>query len=217
MNVRWAGVGLLVAGIALPAGATEPVDPRSHELLRLDCRTGGVRSELTLFANGTLRLREGEIGAELMTLAELDPDGIAAIRRRLQAESLGPAARPRSELEGEWLERCRLVLDVPDGPRGGAEFGNLERVSLELSRILAIADELTVIARLRSEIAGLGPDYVPTPGDVLIDRSGARYRVRGWTTDRRGVELHGIDQPLTVYVAVEALAQRFVGVEEATP
>lgn len=190
-------------------------DPRSLEVVRFDCRTGTLRSELTLFANGTMRLREGEVGSESMLLSELDPDSLAAYLRRLAAESLDDGLRPPPPVGGIFTEQCSLVLDVPDGPVGTARFGAFDSLSLALSRVVAIVRELVVIAHASNvSSAGLSPHYLPVAGDVLIHRDGDRYRVQGLTSDGRGVELSGIEQPLILYVALENLPSLFLAVED---
>ncbi len=204
---------VLLATLLLPAA--EVRDPRSHELLRVNCVTGSIRSDLTLFANGTFRLREGEVGAETMHLSELDPDSRDAFIRRLQAESLGDTVRPFGSLGGIWTESCRLSVDVPDGPAGEVEYGNLERHSLELSRVIRIAEELVTIARAGTRVSGIPDHYQPRRDEILIRRDGARFRVRGLTSDGLGIVLEGLDQPLTLYVALVGLGDQFIGIESS--
>ncbi|MDH3405077.1 MAG: hypothetical protein OES32_12065 [Acidobacteriota bacterium] len=203
------------AGALLAAGAGgEPRDPRSAEVLRLDCAAGPVRSDLTLFGNGTLRLREGEAGAEELHLAELGRDVFDAYVRRLRAEALDDGLAPPPSVDGPWTQSCVLTLDVPAGPAGSVGFSGFDSLSLPLARVVAIARELTVVARTSARVAGLDPAYEPVAGDVLLHRDGSRYRVHGLTADGRGVELTGIEQPLTLYVPLEALTELFLGLEE---
>jgi hypothetical protein len=198
-------------------GGAQASDPRSHEVLRFRCLHGERTSDLTLFGNGTLRLREGPEGKVDMLLSELDPDTFDAFVRRLRTESLGEGwASPRS-VDGLFTEQCALVLDVPDGPTGAVTFGSFDSLGLEISRVVTIARDLVVLARARTQVEGLSPEYVPRGGDVLLQRDGSRYFVRGLTSDGRGVELIGLDQPLTLYVAVESLADDFLAVEADEP
>jgi hypothetical protein len=148
-----------------------------------------------------------------MRLSELDPDGFEAYVRRLRAEGLGDELAPPPSVEGLFTEQCALTVDVPGGPAGGATFGHFDSVSLGLSRLVTIARELVVVARARSQVDGLSADYVPRGGDILLHRNGGRFQVRGLTSDGRGVELIGIDQPLTIYVGLESLPDDFLGVE----
>jgi len=203
--------GLLTAGLVAAAGFE---DPRTLEVVRLDCTTGIVRSDMTLFGNGTLRLREGDVGEEEMQLAELAPDVFEGYLRRLQQEALGNNLAPPKQIGGLWTEQCELTVQVPEGPTGSTAFGAFDSLSLPLSRVVAIARELVVLAREETYVAGIPRDYVPERGDVLVDHSGSRYRVHGWTSDSQGVELQGVDQPLTIYVTIEALHKQFLSVEE---
>src|SRR5262249_31989544 len=63
------GVALLLAAIF--AGGAAADDARSVEIVRYDCVTDTTRHEITLFGNGTIRVRDGLIKHEWMGLAEL--------------------------------------------------------------------------------------------------------------------------------------------------
>ncbi|MCZ6726432.1 MAG: hypothetical protein O7A98_03650 [Acidobacteria bacterium] len=207
---------LLAVGSPLFAAASfgQFQDPRSLEVLRLDCVTGNVRSDLTLFGNGTLRVWEGELGSEQMELSELDPDSVEAYVRRLRQETLSDGLAPPQSVEGLWIERCRLTLDVPEGPAGTVSFGGLDSLSLALSRVVRIARELVALARSKIQLAGLSAQYRPKVGDVLLHRNGFRYRVNSFTSDGTGVELLGFEQPMALYVAIKDLPQLFLAVED---
>ncbi len=205
----------VTACLLSPATATaQSRDPRSLEVLRLDCIAGNARSDLTLFGNGTLRLREGEVGSEDFHLSELGRDVFDAYVRRLRAEALDDGLAPPPSVEGPWTQTCALTLEVPEGPAGSVSFSSFDSLSLPLSRVVSIARELVVVARTNTNLEGLDPDYTPVAGDVLLHRDGGRYRVGTLTSDGRGVELIGIEQPLILYVALEALSELFLGVEE---
>lgn len=210
------GLGVVLAAGVAPAtaDAAGARDPRSVEVLRLDCTAGTQRSDLTLFGNGTLRLREGELGAEDLHLSELGRDALDAYVRRLRAESLDDGLAPPASVQGPFTETCTLSLDVPEGPVGSTEFSALDSLSLALSRVVSIARELTVVARTNINLVGLDPGYRPVAGDILLHRNGGRYQVHMLTSDGRGVELTGLDQPLTLYVALDALGELFLGVED---
>jgi hypothetical protein len=204
----------LGCGLAAVTVAQSSADPRSVEILRLDCTTGPVRNDVTLFGNGTLRLRSGETGQEELMLSELDGDSFDAYIRRLQQESLGDGLAAPRRMEGLWTEQCVLTAAVPDGPSGTEAFSGLDSLSLPLSRVVSIARELMALARVQTHVAGIPPGYVPQRGDVLLHRDGSRYLVYGETSDGKGVELMGLDQPLTLYVVITDLQALFLAVEE---
>jgi hypothetical protein len=52
--------------------------------------------------------------------------------------------------------------------------------------------------------------YEPRPGDVLRRHDGELYEVITLTADRQGVELQGVEQPLTLFVARSELVGEFV-------
>jgi hypothetical protein len=211
-RLEWLSLAIMLL-LAVAAGS-EVRDPRSLEVLRLDCATGDYRSDLTLFGNGTLRLEEGEAGAEEMALSELDRESFDAYVRRLQVEELGDGLEPPQRVEGPWTEQCVLTLDVDDGPAGSIAFGAFDSMSLPFSRVVRIARELLALARVETRVRGLTENYSPRPGDVLLHRDGGRYRVHSVTTDGLAVELEGIEQPFTLYLAIEAISESFIAVED---
>ena len=82
-----------------------------------------------------------------------------------------------------------------------------------LARLKIVADDLAQMTRELVSLERLPETYAPRPDDVLRTAEGFLYRVIGLTSDRRGVELERLDQPLRVFHAVEALSDLFVAVE----
>ena len=109
-----------LATVAPPAAAQPIPGGRADVLFRRDCRSTIAREEVTLFGNGTVRLRNGPLGEERMVLGEVSRDEVeslvAAIRREDLAEAGAGAAGP----EGDWVERCLLELPVLAGGTAGA-------------------------------------------------------------------------------------------------
>ncbi len=226
----------------LPEPSAVSTDPRSHVLLRLDCRSRIDRREVTLFANGTVRLRQGPLGKEAMHLGELGPDELAATLDQLRREDLSEVDPDPLTVEGDWVESCLLELDVPGapnpdpagdrgrpsmkspppvsrpGPDGRIElrFGRFSSLPLALSRVVQVADRLAVVAGMELP-PELPVGYKPVRGDILQRADGDHFQVVDFTSDGKGVELEGVDNPLTVYVAVDDIARTFVSlVKHAT-
>ncbi|HKI01581.1 MAG TPA: hypothetical protein VKK31_06345 [Thermoanaerobaculia bacterium] len=197
---------LLLGLVALPAFA----DDRSTEILRFDCATDLTRRELTLFANGTVRLRDGQIGNEWMGLAELGPDELQAFLNRLGGEDLSESRNPEQGVEGAWIERCELRLQLAGKPLQTYRFGHYDPLSLNLSRVVRIAGELAEKVPVIKDKDELPADYEPRPGDVLQRvGDGALFRIIAFTGDNTGVELRGVDLPLEVYVPRDQIRQQF--------
>jgi hypothetical protein len=164
---------------------------------------------VTLFEHGAVRLREGPLGEEQVGVRELGPDALDAALRRLAAADLGEVRRLPKGVEGEWVERCKLEISLPGEPPRSFAFGRYDPLPLPLGEVLRVVDDLAagLSARPPSE---LPPGYRPRRGDLLRRIDGAVYRVSGYTADGKGVELTGMDQPLTLYVPRDALRQEFV-------
>lgn len=194
---------------ALPVLAEEQ-DKRSIEVVRYDCTTDRTRRELTLFANGTIRLREGWIGDEWMGLTELGPDELQAFLNRLGAEDLSESPNPEKGVEGSWIERCELRLRLAGKPLKTYHFGHYDPLPLNLSRVVRIADELVEKVPVTKDKDELPAGYDPKPGDVLKRvGDGALFRIVAFTADNKGIELQGVDLPLEVYVPRDQIRQAF--------
>ena len=192
---------------ALPVRAA---DDRSTEVLRYECRTDVARRETTLFANGTIRLRKGQIGNEKMGLAELAPDKLEGFLNRLAAEDLSESKSPDPGPAGAWIEHCELRLQLPGKDLQTYQFGQYDPLPLNLSHVVRIAQELEKKVTIVKEADDLPANYEPRPGDVLRHTGdGNRFRIVGFTSDNKGVELEGIDQPIELYVPKDQLRKKF--------
>lgn len=97
-------------------------DERSVVLVQRICETRSHSQEVTLFANGTVRVRQtldetaggvrrGSFGGPGMALGELPPDELAAWVDSVRLEDLGESGRHSAGPVGDMVARCRLVLD----------------------------------------------------------------------------------------------------------
>jgi hypothetical protein len=203
-----------------PAAATaSPASPsnRSLEVLRLDCANRLGRREVTLFGNGTIRLRDGPIGKEWMGLAELNPDELQGTLRRLEQEDLADATDLPPGVAGDWVEKCDLVLALPGRKRQKCFFGRYDSQPLSLAHVVRVAEELSAKVQVLRDAEQLPEHYEPRFGDVLKRADGNRYRVVNFTSDKKGVELDGIDQPLYLIVLKEQMRLEFVALVSRAP
>lgn len=206
MRIRISAGFMLLLLAALPARA----DDRSVEIVRFDCRTETTRREVTLFANGTIRLWDGLIGSEWMGLAELGPDELQGFINRLAGEDLSEARDPEKGVEGAWIERCELRLQLPGRALQTYHFGHYDPLPLNLSRVVRIAGELSEKVQVIKEKEELPAGYEPRPGDVLRRiGDGALFRIVAFTSDSKGLELQGVDLPLTIYVPAGQVSLQF--------
>ena len=224
----WAGVGIVVgiglaaAGWVVGEAAAEETDKpirslRTWEVARRDCRTSISRQEVTLFANGTLRLRLTGPDLDDLRLAELTPDEVEAFINRLTAEDLSEVPASRDEVLGDWVERCGLYLELPDREPERYFFARFDSLPLALSRINAVVNDMLAQVENQAPEGGLPPNYHPEPGDVLERSDGQQFRVIALTSDRRGVELSGLDEPLTIYIAIDEVRRQFVSLVNREP
>ncbi len=191
---------------ALPAQG----DDRSTEILRYECRTDVSRRETTLFANGTIRLRKGQIGNEWMGLAELAPDKLQGFVNRLAGEDLAESKSPDKGPEGAWIEHCELRLQLPGKDLQTYHFGQYDPLPLNLSHVVRIAQELEKKVPIVKESDDLPAGYEPRRGDVLKHiGDGNRFRIMGFTSDSKGIELEGIDQPIELYIPKDQIRKKF--------
>ncbi len=213
-------VGLGVAG----ALAAETRDLRSVEVVEYDCSSEIGRRRMTLFGNGTVRLQTwaGESPEPVMRLKELNPDELIGFVNRLREVDLSESEESRASPVGDWIQKCTLELDLHELAAGDGEdrgptrfeFGPYDSVSLALSRVVAIADEMAVAAEEQALVGNFPVGYEPLPGDILERSDGALFEVVAFTSDQRGVELLGVDQPMVVYVLRDELIGEFISLVE---
>jgi hypothetical protein len=206
------GAGTSGAGASGAGASGTAPSNRSIEVLRLDCASRLGRREVTLFGNGTIRLRDGPIGKEWMGLAELGPDELQGTLRRLGEEDLSDASHLPQGVVGEWVEKCDLALALPGGKRQKFFYGRYDTLPLGLFRVQRVAEELAAKVALLRDVEALPEHYEPRLGDVLKRTDGMRYRVANFTSDRKGIELDGLDQPLHLIVLKEQMRMEFVGI-----
>ncbi len=206
-----------------PAAEAGGGDLRSRVVLDRDCASRLGTRRVTLFANGTIRLRvraseESEGGVtDQMKLGELDRGELQAYRNRLTAIDLSESESTGLSARGDWVDRCQIRLELDDRPAVHFAYSRFDSLPLGLSKLVGIADELAAQALARDAGSGLPPGYRPAPGDVLVRVDGELFEVVGPTADGRGTELRGVDQPLTLFVLTEELGRLFVGRVEAPP
>jgi hypothetical protein len=198
--------------------AAEPEVSRERilERMRWTCESSILRSEVTLFANGTLRLRQAK-GKDLeersMWLRELKPEEIDGYVNRLSEPSRDETPTHSSTVSGAWLADCTLRLDLPQRDPEVFRFGSRDVLTLDLERTVAVARELEALfADDQHPPEGarqLPYDYVAQRGDVLQRHDGVLFEVQGFTSDGTGVELLGIDHPLTIYLPADQIKEQF--------
>lgn len=195
-------------------GQEPPRSLRTWEVVRRDCRTSLTRQEVTLFGSGTIRLRLRTDEKDEMRLAELNPEQVQAYIRRLEGEDLSEVTEGREEVLGSFVERCAIYLELPDREEQRFFYGRFDSLQLGLSRLNKIVDDMYQEAVDLAPEGGLPRNYFPTSGDVLARTDGHRFEVVALTSDRKGVELSGLDDPLTIFVALDSLRQQFVKLVE---
>ena len=202
---------LLAAAFSLAAE-----DPRSRVLLSQDCGNEFTRRELTLFANGTLRQRDGVGATRTMRLVELGETELGAYLRRFEEIRFDDLAPSSSGLEGDWVESCRLTLALPDMEMQEFQYGRYDSVPHGLKLALLVVDDL-LLEMERSGPRGLARARAMEIeiGDLLVRRrDGARFEVLGFTMEGSGVELQGIDQPITIIMLEDEVQLEFDPAEE---
>ncbi len=212
---------LLLALTAL-ASAAGAADRRSTELLRYVCSSEISRRDVTLFANGTVRLRQGLWESQEMFLDELEPEELAQYlsllrETRASLDSAVPQLPPTSP-EGDWVERCELHLELPGAEPARLSLSRYQIPTLAVTRLVNIAEDLADYTRPLDPPERLPAGYEPRHGDVLRTAEGDRYRVVGLTSDGKGLEVESLDAPIRVFYRLEDLNEVFTAlVKRASP
>jgi hypothetical protein len=206
------------AGAFLAAAAAAVIPPSSKTSELVDHRCVGEMSEdqMTIFANGTVRLRERVAERESMLLAELERTEIDGFVARLLEVDLAEVESHRSGITGEWISQCGLTLTLPDQPSLFFRYGRFDVLPFGLQSVRAVLGEVETLARTRARHGSLPAGYQPRPGDFVRRTDGEVFEVIGITADGHGVELTGVDQPVTIYVALADFGAVFVAKAEGS-
>jgi len=205
-----ASCALALAGVG--AAEQRSPDPRATILFRQDCGNRLERVELTLFENGTVRLREGAPGSERMTLRELGQGEVEAIRSQLWGVDWEQVGVESASPDSEWSVRCRLQVLAPDLALRSVDYLPLDTASLELERLRQLAARLLEESRERARASRIPSSYEPRIGDRLERTDGVLFEIDGETSDGGAYELTGVEQPYTIYVPKAEIRETFVRV-----
>ena len=144
----------LSAVLACASGLSDAVaaelSPKSTELVDHRCVGELAEDDLTLFANGTVRLRERVGERENMLLAELERSEVDGFVARLLDVDLSEAESLRSGITGEWISQCGLTLSLPDRPAEFFRYGRFDVLPYSLETVRAVLTELETLARTRA-------------------------------------------------------------------
>ncbi|MBZ0112054.1 MAG: hypothetical protein K8J08_06315 [Thermoanaerobaculia bacterium] len=192
----------------------------SHELADLRCETELTRRQVTLFANGTVRVKEGLHEEMDLRLAELDPVTLRGYTERLAELDFSEVeASQILPTQGAWVEECELDLDIPDVAKPLKEslgFTKFDSLPLSLKRAVDLLEDLAAMTN-SINIEQLPVDYEPRTGDVLRRKDGQEFRIIGLTSDGKAIEFQGVVNPLTLYLDVKHLRQQFIGIVSRHP
>jgi hypothetical protein len=203
---------MLVAALllALPSAPapSPPADARTTVVLHEQCASRIDRRDLTLYANGTIRLREGPVGGERLVLREIGRPDVDAVRRRLQGIDLGSIESATGAPDGDWSLACSLEV-VLDGLRHELRYGAFDVGGLALDELRRVVGDLLEQARAEAYSAEIPLSYRPAPGDRLERNDGLVFEVIGFTSDGKAIELTALDQPIQVFVERDKLRLEF--------
>lgn len=195
----------------------DPRDPRSVELFSYGCSDELKRRDVTLFANGTLRLRTGPHGDVEMQLDEIGPVELRGhLNRLLRIRSSRDFPRQSQldgSLDGRWIDTCKFHLDLPGFDAVRLEVGSFDLLPLELRQLQQYADELSGMTRPLVRPDAIAPDYEPRIGDVLRTHEGKIYRILGRTSDGGALELESLDGAWRIFVPEDEFPDYFAALE----
>ena len=149
-----------------------------------------------------------------MRLAELNENELDGFRARLEEIDLSETSSRTRGPSGETLEQCLLRLELTSGQIDEYRFPRIAVLSLSLGRLLAVLDDLTLLAEQRYRLStGLPISYQPRTGDVLVKSDGSRYRIVRVTAEGAGVEIIALESPLVLYLPKDGVRGEFVAIE----
>lgn len=196
------------------------LDLRSVERFRWQCRNELGRRDVTLFANGTVRLRRGPRGQQSLQLDELTGEELlgylsrlSRIQRSRELHHDMAGGQTFGQVDGELGASCQLFLRLPDLPPVVLTMPRLEVPQLGVAQLIGIADELAAFTRPLDQPRQVKADYRPRTGDRLRRKDGHYFRVIGPTADGSGVELEGLQEPIRIFYRLVDLPLLFAPAE----
>ena len=114
-----------------------------------------------------------------------------------------------TEASGDWVEACELRLALAGEPERRLRFGRMDSLPLPLGRLLSVIDDLYLEVDRLAPRSTLPAGYEPRAGDRLRRFDGTLYEVVAPTGDGRGLELEGVDEPLILFIPLDALRDEF--------
>ena len=205
---RWMAICILVL-VLIPEVSAQ--DRRSTIVLQRSCISDLWHGDLSLFANGTVRLRSESNGERSLQLIELDPVEMEGYLNRIDEMNFAEVEQRHFGPTGDWVARCSLlVLQGSSSEPLRFDYLDLSALPLALTRLVSLAGELEEVLRQRTTLGEIGFGYMPRVGDLLRRSSGDLYEVVGFTSDGSGVELQGVDSPLVEYLSRSEIASWYV-------
>ncbi len=211
------GMSVIAMSVAL-SGSPAAADDRSTELMRYQCSSSLGRRDITLFANGTVRLRQGLWDAQELYLDELLREELASYVKKLRDIQSSTASSPTdlvpNAMSGKWIEHCEIQLSLPGAESTTYAFSAYDIPSLVVAGLIHVAEDLAAYTRPPDRPERLPKGYLPRPGHILRAADGGRFQVMGLTGDGLGVELVELESPVMIFVSIEELGDMFVALEE---
>ncbi len=204
----------IISGLLLASQALATSD-RSTLLLDYECHRSNSETRLTLFGNGTLRLKETPPGlAERMFLHDLLAEQLEGFRNRLEAVDLREIESLALHLrrDGELTETCSIELNRREG-QVRFSYQVQDALPLGIDNVLFVVRDLLDVMD-ESGRSNVPKEYEPEVGDILERKDGNHFRVVGLSTLMEGIELQGVDQPMVLYLQRKELRGEFVRVVE---
>ncbi len=193
-------------------------DDRSTELMRYECSSSLTRRDVTLFANGTVRLRQGPLDEQALFLDELLPEELASYLKQLrdvQASAFAPSVDLAADVpSGDWVEDCEIRLALPGAEPAAYFFSVFEVPPLVVAGLIHVAEDLASFTRVPADSQRLPTAYRPRRGDVLLTADGEKFRVMDLTGDGLGVELEELGSPVMIVVPLSELGDFFAALQE---
>lgn len=206
-----------------PAPIPAVAEPRSWDVFHHLCSSPLGSRELTLFLDGTIRLRVRDQEGGEVRLGDLGKESLARVYATLRStqESIGREGKewtaPPSQgrgLSGEFLQECEVRLRLPKLERKDFRFSPMEITPLWLGQLRQLAEDLAERTEPLVHQA-LPRSYQPRYGDLLRRRDGVVFRYVGTTSDRKAWIMEQVGQPITNYFSVADLDELFVAVVES--
>ncbi len=192
---------MLIYFISLPSFG------RGEEVLYSGCKSNKRLEDITVFDDGTVAYKKKIEEATEVKLGYLTLEDVKNITTKVLKLLKSVKRYTENKIDGENLVKCELRLSY-NKKKYRFTYLQLDTIDPALATAVAVVWQLKNLTSF--SLSSLPYKYKPKIGDLLLSKDGKKFKVVGYTSDGKGIELENVDSPLVIYLPIEEVKEYFV-------